>query len=108
MIAIPAILAAAVPTLIPMAIKLGAGLLPERAAQVVSKGLDIVKAGIGPVETAIAAIKHVAGITGTAMQRGADISVDDMNQRLQAMGAAVDEANAHAEQLRQTSGQQGD
>lgn len=86
--------------LLPMAIKLGAKLLPERAAIVVQKGIDVIASGVGPVQTALNAIKHVAGITGTAMQRGPDIGVDVMHKSLAAMNATVDDANAWADELR--------
>ncbi len=87
-------------SLLPMAIKLGAKLLPERAAAVVQKGIDVIASGVGPIETALNVIKHVAGVTGTAMQRGPDISEDELHKSLAAMNATVDDANAWADELR--------
>lgn len=95
---------ALIASLAPMAVKLGAKLLPERAAQAVQKAIDVVASGVGPIETALNVVKKIAGVTGTSMTMGPDISVDDLNQHLGAMNAAVDQFKEHAEELRLQGG----
>lgn len=92
-----ALLTAALPTVIDMAIKFGQKVLPANASQAIGKALDVVKSGIGPAETALQVIKHVAGVT----QQGQDIPPDQLAAHLQSMNAAVDQFEGRANELRQ-------